>query len=53
MVALSHPRISQPLSLVLHAAMGFKLEGALRLSVLAPQLMLHLDTLCETIQTSW
>lgn len=29
-VALSHPRIAQPLSLVLHAAMGCKLERALR-----------------------
>lgn len=56
-VALSHPRISQPLSLVLHAAVGFKLERALGLLVLAPSvsppLTLHLDTLCKTVQASW
>lgn len=33
-VLLSHPRISQPVSLVVRAAMGFKLERTLGLSVL-------------------
>lgn len=56
-VILSHPRISQPLSLVLRAAMGFKLERTLGLSVLAPWmsplLTLHSDTLRKTFWASW